>query len=155
VGVSIPALLLGGVAPQQRVAYAIPQGGSLIAGAIQTTQQTVQVWQGQYPPPDALERYEALLPGAFDRMMRMAEQLQAAQIQISQQALQYARADTRRAHWLGWVVAILAMGGALYALQLNPWVASLFLGIPVMAVAKALIESTTRNSLPGPANPGS
>ena len=35
----------------------------------------VQVWQGQFPPPDAVEKYEAVLPGAFDRIVAMAERL--------------------------------------------------------------------------------
>jgi hypothetical protein len=66
--------------------------------------------------------------------------------------------DTRRGHWLGWSVAILAMGGALGCLALGyPWVASLFLGIPVMAVAKALIESVKSkpesSALPPPQPP--
>jgi uncharacterized membrane protein len=39
----------------------------------------VQLWQGQFPPPDALERYEKLLPGAFNRMMVMAETAQTNQ----------------------------------------------------------------------------
>ena len=143
VGVPIEAVLSGASAPPQTVVYSLPQGGApLITGAIT---QSVQVWQGQYPPPDALERYEALSPGAFDRMMRMAEQLQAAQIENSRRALEYTRSDSRRAHWLGWATTVLAMGGALCSLWLgNGWVASAFLSVPVMAVARALIESGKR-----------
>src|SRR6516164_4459803 len=44
-------------------------------------------WQGPYPSPDAVERYERVQPGTFDRLIKMAEQLQAAQIQQSATAL--------------------------------------------------------------------
>lgn len=123
--------------------------GGLISGGIPPgiqAQQTLQLWQGQYPPPDAVERYDRVLPGAFDRMIGMAERLQAAQIDETQRALEYTRADTRRGHWLGFVIAGLAMLGAFGCLELQfPWVATVFLSVPVMAVAKALIESARSN----------
>jgi len=107
-------------------------------------QQTLQVWQGQYPPPEAVEHYERILPGSFDRMIGMAERLQAAQIDESRRALDYTQADARRGHWLGAAIAVLAMMGALICLRLDfPFVAAIFVGIPVMAVAKALIETAT------------
>ena len=43
------------------------------AGQLSQVQQTVQLWQGQYPPPEAIEHYEKVLPGSFDRMIAMAE----------------------------------------------------------------------------------
>jgi uncharacterized membrane protein len=98
---------------------------------------------GPYPPPEAVERYEKVLPGSFDRMIKMAEQLQAAQIEETRRALEYAQADSRRGHWLGWWVAIFAMVGAVACLQFNyPWVAAVFLSVPVMAIAKAFVEAT-------------
>jgi cadmium resistance protein CadD (predicted permease) len=72
----------------------------------------------------------------------MAEQLQAAQIKQTDTAAQFAQNDTRRGHWLGFVVAIAALIAAIVSLLLgNPWVAGLCLSVPVMAVAKALIDS--------------
>ncbi len=144
--INVSAPVSGHLAPQLRAAPSVLFG-------VQT-----QVWQGQYPPPEAVERYERVSPGAFDRMIRMAEQLQAAQIENLRRAQEYLQTDTRRGHWLGWSVAILAMGGALGCLALGyPWVASLFLGIPVMAVAKALIESVKSkpelSALPPPQPP--
>jgi uncharacterized membrane protein len=105
-------------------------------------QQQAQHWQGPYPPPEAVERYEAVLPGTLNRLITMAEQLQAAQVQQSATALEYTQRDTRRGHWLGFATTIAAMGGAIIALQYNAWVAGAFLSVPVMAVAKALIETT-------------
>jgi uncharacterized membrane protein len=105
--------------------------------------QQTHVWQGQFPPPDAIERYEAVLPGAFDRLMKMAEEQQAAQIAQAKQANDYHRADIRRGHWLGAGVTLIAMSCALIALDMGSVVvATLFLSVTVMAVGRALIETT-------------
>jgi uncharacterized membrane protein len=126
-------------------AHFIPEVGAQygLPGILGVQQrQEVQVWQGQFPPPDALERYEALLPGAFDRLMTMAEEAQAAGIEPNKQANAYFRADVRRAHWLGVGVTVLAMVGALIALRMgSPTVAGLFLSVTVISVARALVES--------------
>jgi uncharacterized membrane protein len=76
-------------------------------------QQQIQLWQGQYPPPEAVERYEKVLPGAFNRILTMAEGLQAAQIREAEHTNNYAHSDIRRAHYLGALIAIFAMLGAL------------------------------------------
>ncbi|WP_271617941.1 DUF2335 domain-containing protein [Bradyrhizobium sp. CCBAU 51745] len=105
-------------------------------------QQQSQMWQGPYPPPEAVERYEAVLPGTLNRLITMAEKLQEAQIEQSRLSLQHAQSDVRRGHWLGFATTGLAMIGAIIAVQYNAWVAGAFLSVPVMAVAKALIETT-------------
>jgi hypothetical protein len=77
----------------------------------------------------------------------MAERLQAAQIKQTETAAQFAQVDTKRGHWLGFAVAIAALVAAIVSLLLdNPWVAGLCLSVPVMAVAKALIDSAKASS---------
>ena len=39
--------------------------------------QQVQTWQSPYPPPEHIKEYEKILPGTFDRILKMAEQAQA------------------------------------------------------------------------------
>ncbi len=56
----------------------------------------LHVWEGQFPPPEAIERYERILPGAFDRIIAMAEASQQAQSADTKRAHDYAQADTRR-----------------------------------------------------------
>jgi hypothetical protein len=73
----------------------------------------------------------------------MAENLQAAQISQSQLALTSQASETKRGHWLGFVTTGFAMIGAVACVAIGqPWVAGLFLSVPVMAVARALIETT-------------
>jgi hypothetical protein len=82
-------------------------------------------------------------------MIKMAEELQNAQIDQSKTAQKYMQRDTRRGHWLGWVTVVLAMAGAVGCVWLDyPWVASVFLSLPVMAVAKSLIETVRTSQSP-------
>jgi uncharacterized membrane protein len=85
-----------------------------------------EIWQSPYPPPHAIERYEKVCPGTLDRILGMAERLQEAQITQAATNAQATRNDTRRAHWLGFVVAIAALIAAIGSLLLgNAWVARL------------------------------
>jgi uncharacterized membrane protein len=108
-----------------------------LPGTIQHAQRSAP-----YPPPDAVERYEALLPGAFDRIIAMAEQLQAAQIEQSRRALDHQNENSRRGHWLGFATTVLAVAGAGFCAWIGRnWVAAAFLSVPAMAVAKALVDA--------------
>ena len=125
------------LASGQRVTAA-PQTQLTLPGILQGGQH----WTGAYPPPEAVERYERVLQGSFNRMVTMAEQLQAQQISQAYFVLRNTQRDNRRGHWLGFLTTILAMVCALGCLFLDyPWVAFAFVSIPVMAVAKALVES--------------
>jgi uncharacterized membrane protein len=102
----------------------------------------LQVWQGQFPPPDAIERYERVMPGAFNRLMAMAERQQEAAIAAASGNRTFVQTATRRGHWMGFVVALVAMTGAGFCAYLRqPVIAALCLGVPVLSVAKALIDS--------------
>lgn len=133
----------------------IAMGGPplLMAAQVQQVQQ-MQHWQGPYPPPEAVERYEKALPGTFDRMIKMAEQLQAAQIDEAKEIRSMTHRDQQRGHYLGFLTAVGAMIGGLICLKFDsPWLGAVFLSVPVMGVAKALIESTlatrAQNADPG------
>ena len=125
------------LASGQRVTGA-PKTQLTLPGILQEGQHST----GAYPPPEAVERYERVLQGSFNRMVTMAEQLQAQQISQAYFVLRNTQRDNRRGHWLGFLTTILAMVCALGCLFLDyPWVALAFVSIPVMAVAKALVES--------------
>lgn len=42
--------------------------------AVSIRSMSVTAWQGPVPPPAAAEAYERIHPGAFDRMLTMAEE---------------------------------------------------------------------------------
>ena len=79
----------------------------------------VQVWQGQFPHPDTIERYEAVLPGAFDRIISMAEKQQTAVIESAAEARQLHQRDTRRGQVLGFAVTLVAILAAVVCAYLK------------------------------------
>lgn len=93
-----------------------------------------------------MERYVALQPDAFDRIIRMAERAQDATIETSRRAMDLQSRDIRRGQWLGTLVTLSAVGGAIFAASIGATaVAIALVGIPVMSVGKALIDSATAN----------
>ena len=110
--------------------------------------QQVQVWQGQFPPPDAIERYVAVQPDSFDRILTMAEKGQDATVVANMRAMELQASDTRRGQLLGSSVTIGAIIGAVilgaFGQQL---IAGLLVSVPVLSVANALIDSETARRL--------
>lgn len=99
-------------------------------------------WAGPIPPPAALEHFEQVLPGGADRIVRMAEQEQSHRIECEKVQMTAMIADTRRGQFLGAVVAILALLGAVLNSYLGgPWQVSMALvGVPIAGVVRALID---------------
>ena len=113
--------------------------GPPVVGARATA--VMQTWQGPYPPPDAIERYEKILPGTFHRILSMAERMEAAQIEQSANAIRHQANDTRRAHYLGASLGGGAIvGSIIMGFAGQPWLAAAFLAVPVMGLAKAFVE---------------
>ena len=139
---------VGGYTPPQPPPFiSMPPGFALpglpVGAVAGLSLQQVQVWQGQFPPPDAVERYEVALPGSFDRIIRMAERQLDASVEGASEARHYLREDSRRGHWLGWSVTVAALAGAVTCAFIGqPWVAGALVAVPVMGVAKALIDSS-------------
>jgi uncharacterized membrane protein len=64
-------------------------------GSNLTVQQSVQ-FSGPMPPPSLLEKYEAILPGAAERMMKMAENQSQHRHQIETKVIE---GDIRNSRW--------------------------------------------------------
>jgi Predicted membrane protein (DUF2335) len=116
----------------------------------------MQLWQGQFPPPEAIKQYEETLPGSFNRIIAMTERRLEAEIEAGKEGRAAQRGDVKRGHYLGSVITGAAMIGAGVCAFINqPWVAGAFLAVPVMSVSKALIDSvrTPQPKLPIPVAP--
>lgn len=113
-----------------------PMAGGMFLGIAQ------QSWQAPYPPPDAAERFEVLHPGTFGRILAMAEREQTARIASVESAQTYRQAEVARGHWLGFGISVSALVSAVIcALTGSPWVGAACVGVPVLAVALALVQS--------------
>jgi uncharacterized membrane protein len=136
------------------VTFSAPDNGNReslpYAGAAQFTVQQSISWQAPYPSPDAVERFEAVLPGAFDRMLAMAERAQAAQLRRMETAQDFVQRDVRRSHYLGAAISVLAViCSTACAMTGHPTEAVALVGIPVMAVARAFVRSRETANAPG------
>jgi hypothetical protein len=71
----------------------------------------------------------------------MAEKAQESQIKITENAQLFLRRDVMRSHYLGAGISVLAViCSAVCGVTGNPTAAVALVGIPVMAVARALIS---------------
>ncbi len=95
-----------------------------------------EVFIGPLPPPEVIERYERLLPGAADRVLALAEREQAQRHALETEALRAQIEDQRTVHsgrtrgqWLGFAIVIAAFGlAAIVALVLRTPEALVFAG---------------------------
>jgi uncharacterized membrane protein len=149
--------------PTQAPSFGIPNGQAPNAafpqthGVVQIGISQSQAWQSPFPPPDAVEKYEAASPGFLSRVIVMAETLQAAQIEQSNRMLSLQWSAVRRGQVLGFIGLVIGLAGAAYCAAISqPWLGAVFLAVPVMGVATALIHSAfPRSQASTAANPPS
>jgi len=129
-----------------------------MAGVTTTVSRQVTAHSGPLPAPETLEGYEEILPGAAERILRMAEKQQDGRLALEARQLdadidhrdEMARIQ-RRVHTgafisdylgqaLGFAVAVGSLGLAAYAgiWKDNLPLAALFLGVPVVGMIQAL-----------------
>ena len=150
-----------GMGGSQLPPYMIPQGlGQNLGHILGIAQHQQQSWAAPVPPPEAAERFEHLCPGAFDRMLTLAEKEQASQselahkqadtaalvakeqIVLAKRAQDFLARDTKRGHWLGAGISAVAMAGSVTAAIFDQIAIGLALiSVPVMTVAVALINA--------------
>ena len=102
-------------------------------------------WQGPIPPPALIQQYNEVIEDGAERIMRMAENAQAAEIEMGRAWV----AENRRGQWLGATVSMmaLALAAALGALGLHSAaqlgfyiLPAALVSVPVFAVVRAIIR---------------
>jgi len=70
---------------------------------------------GPLPLPESFGKYEAVLPGAADRILRMAENQQNHRIDIEKQAVRRQFNQSGTGQWMAFLIALvlIAVGGTL------------------------------------------
>jgi uncharacterized membrane protein len=88
-------------------------------------------WSGPLPPPAELEKFNQIIPGGADRLLRMAEAEQTHRFE-----------DAKRGQYFGWSLAAGAViSAAVVSLCHGPWQVSVALvGIPVLGAVHVLIQ---------------
>ena len=93
-------------------------------------------FRGPLPPPGALERYDHLLPGAAERILRMAEQEQAAGHRFASEVVAVRATETKRGQSCGFAAALAALGVTAYLGYLgHAFAASVVGGTTVVGLA--------------------
>ncbi len=102
-------------------------------------------WQGPIPPPAIVQQYNQVLENGAERIMRMAEKAQEAEIAMGLAWV----AENRRGQWLGAAVSMLAL---VLAAALGAWglysgaqtgfyvLPAALVSVPVFAVVRAIVS---------------
>lgn len=100
-------------------------------------------WAGPLPPPEALARFDQVIPHGAERIFKMAEAEQAHRIACEKEALAATVAEAKRGQWLGAIISVASLAGALLSVWFGAhWSVSVALvGVPIMALAKAIVDS--------------
>ena len=111
-------------------------------------QITARTWHGPLPPPDDFRGYEAVLPGAAERIMALAER-QAGhrhRIELTESAAQQRRSSLGLL--AGFVVAMTALGLGGFLIYLgHEWAGGVVVGIDLVGlVAVFVYGSRTRQT---------
>ena len=101
--------------------------------------------QGPVPPPALIQQYNQAVENGAERIMRMAETAQAAEIELGRAWV----AENRRGQWLGAAVSLAALmlAAALGAFGLHSaaplgfyLLPAALVSVPVFAVVRAIVR---------------
>jgi len=102
-------------------------------------------YSGPLPPPEALEHYDSIIPGAAERILTMAEQNAAHRRNIESRALDAKRRENRRGQLLGFGIGVIALSVAGLAVYLGyPTTASVIGGGTVVGIVAAFVTGRVR-----------
>lgn len=106
-----------------------------------------QQWSGPLPPPAALAHFNEIIPNGADRIMKMVEEEQAHRISYESAMLSATIQDTKRGHWMGWSISLLAVAGALASIYMNahPSVTIALVGVPLISIVHAILKSKSNS----------
>lgn len=76
-------------------------------------QEVSMAFSGPLPHPDILKRYDEILPGAAERIIKMAEQQAEHRRSLEQQALKSDVKNSRLGIWFGFIIGISGIIGGI------------------------------------------
>ena len=110
-------------------------------------QHEAAIWSGVLPSPEDMERFNAVIPNGAERIMRLAEREQEHRISVEQVLLPQNISAHARGQWLGAAISMLAIVSAALTgyLGVDRLIPIALVGVPVLAVARALVDSFKSN----------
>lgn len=103
-------------------------------------------YQGPLPAPRDLEQYERILPGAAERILRMAEKQQDYRIGMEIRSLKTASRQVARGHWMAFILSIILIGVAVALIFAgHPTLGGVIFSTTVVGLAAVFITQSVRN----------
>lgn len=104
-------------------------------------------WHAPLPPPNLLERYDAILPGAADRILQMSEKQQEHTHNLETTAIGIERtvivSDARRGYFgmtAGFIISVLVILGGIFLIATgHEWAGSVLVGINLTGLAGVFV----------------
>ncbi len=113
------------VEPQQQPAQAIVMSES---------------WSGPFPPPAVIEKYEDMVPGAADRILKMTENQTAHRIEIEKMVV---RGDSIRSYLgllFGFILSMAVISGGIYLVANgHDWAGGVLIGLDIIGLAGVFV----------------
>lgn len=113
-----------------------------------TIQLQSQEWQGPLPPPDALARFDQIVPNGAERIFKMVELEQTARIESENAGLHASIRDTKRGQYLGAAISVIAICAAVYTAYLGVhWsIPCALVGVPILGIVRAIVSPNARDN---------
>lgn len=110
------------------------------APAVRTSATLTQTtsYSGPLPPAAELQAYDDAVPGAAERIIRMAESYAGHTQELEGMAMKLEGAARRRGQWLGALVVFGVLGSCLYALHLDKETFAIALGTGTLVALAAV-----------------
>jgi uncharacterized membrane protein len=115
-----------------------PKVAQLVQAAV--IQTSISFSSGPLPPPESLARYNEIVPGAAERILRMAETQSDHRKQLENRTVDSQIRQSDRGQWLAFAIAIaFLIGAVITALYGHDTVAGILGGATVVSLAGAFI----------------
>lgn len=105
-----------------------------------------QEWIGPLPPPDVIERFNAIVPNGAERIFAMAEKEQSHRIAIEDRGLSASIAEAKHGQILGAIISIFSLLSAVGSVYMvaHPAVSVALVGVPIAGLVKAIVDSRSK-----------
>lgn len=114
-----------------------------------SNQQRLQIaarFSGPIPPPETLQKYDQILPGLAERIMKQAESQTAHRIEIEKKVIQSDVINSRLGLIFGFILGLIGIGGGTYLTYLGMTQSGLIIsgGTLVSLISVFIYGSQTR-----------
>lgn len=125
-----------------------------VNSATTLTRVTTATYVGPLPPAAEFQKYNAITPGAGDRILTMAEKEQQHRHEMERLLFEAEitdgikeRAENKRGQWMAWSIALVMIAvGAFLIYTGHPIIGSLLSGVTLLGVISAFLYNPRKTA---------